>query len=109
MLNDIEHLRDRTSALLSQVLADWSQYLIECEDVSLPPIDRLASELTAARDALGRAWRAAAEVEARREGFEERLTETVREGVTERRVTVDFEERPLDRPLRPGVKKSERK
>ncbi|WP_299593311.1 hypothetical protein [uncultured Tateyamaria sp.] len=105
MTEEIEILRSRTDEILVQVLSQWSQSVIVCQDRNLPPFGRLASCLASARDMLAEAAIAATQLETSEgEFFDDAFgDETDR---TERHVSVDIEEHEVTTT---GPKKGKRK
>ncbi|QBF31189.1 hypothetical protein CFI11_08145 [Thalassococcus sp. S3] len=94
MTEEIEILRSRTDEVLVQVLSQWSQSVILCQDRPLPPFSTLASSLTTARDMLADAACAARTLEEMEStAFDAEFEDDT--DCTERRVSVDIEEREV--------------
>lgn len=104
MTEEIEALRSRTDEILVQILSQWSQSVIVCQDRSLPPFSALAACLTTARDMLADAALAAEQLELSEEGF---FDEAFANGTdrAERRVSVDIEEREVKTTPKKGTRK----
>ena len=88
MLEEIEMLKSRTEEILVQLLAQWEQGMIGAPDQALSPFGRVALHLSEASDKLSEAAGAATELFTEDDPFSDDYAET-----TERRVSVDIEER----------------
>lgn len=88
-------LCDEVDQLLAQVLADWSNSMVETYRPAGFPFDRLASDLQTARTALYRGLRTVERGDHPRHSCDEDESETVRRTI---KIDVDEEEVSTARP-----------